>query len=48
MALFRCRSCHAVYEDYYPPDDCCIKCNSGIIRIVPEPDHISLPEEESP
>jgi hypothetical protein len=34
MALFRCGSCHAVYEDYYPPDDTCIKCNKASIRII--------------
>jgi len=38
MALFRCRSCHAVYADYYPPDDTCIKCHTGHIRITQEPD----------
>jgi hypothetical protein len=34
MALFRCGSCHAVYEDYYPPDDICPKCNKASIRII--------------
>jgi hypothetical protein len=34
MALFRCQSCHAVYEDHYPPDDTCIQCKQGLIRIV--------------
>jgi len=34
MALFRCGSCHAVYEDHYPPDDTCIKCHKGTIRIT--------------
>ena len=34
MALFRCNSCNCVYEDYYPPDDTCIKCNKGTIRII--------------
>lgn len=34
MALFRCGTCHAVYEDYYPPDDTCLKCHNGTIRII--------------
>jgi hypothetical protein len=34
MALFRCNSSCCVYEDYYPPDDTCIKCNKGTIRII--------------
>jgi len=34
MALFRCNRCMEVYEDYYPPDDTCLKCKKGIIRIV--------------
>lgn len=34
MSLFRCGSCNAVYEDYYPPDDTCIKCKKGIIQII--------------
>ena len=34
LALFRCNSCCCVYEDYYPPDDTCLKCKSGIIKIV--------------
>ncbi len=34
MALFRCNRCREVYEDYYPPDDTCIKCGKGLIRIV--------------
>jgi hypothetical protein len=34
MALFRCARCHAVYADYYPTDDTCIKCNKGHIRII--------------
>jgi hypothetical protein len=34
MALFRCNSCSCVYEDYYPPDDTCIKCNKASIRII--------------
>jgi len=36
MALFRCSKCKAVYEDYYPVDDTCCKCNSGTIRIIQE------------
>lgn len=35
---FRCGSCNAVYWDYYPIDDCCIKCGRGLIRFIPEPD----------
>lgn len=34
MTLFRCSSCHAEYQDYYPIDDICIKCKQGLIRIV--------------
>jgi len=34
MVLFRCQLCHAVYADYYPTDDTCIKCNKGHIRII--------------
>jgi hypothetical protein len=34
MALFRCNSCCCVYEDYYPPDDLCLKCKLGTINIV--------------
>jgi hypothetical protein len=36
MAKFRCRKCGAVYEDYYPPDDTCLKCKKGTVRIVQE------------
>lgn len=36
MALFKCSTCKVVYEDYYPPVDTCIKCDSGTIRIIPE------------
>jgi hypothetical protein len=43
MSYFRCRSCNAVYEDHYPPDDTCLKCKTGTIRIIEEtihqPDH---------
>jgi len=46
MALFRCRSCHVVYEDYYPTDDSCLRCKRGLIRIVTKPDHIKQPKEE--
>ena len=35
MTLFRCDSCHAVYEDHYPVDDTCTKCNKGLVRIIP-------------
>jgi hypothetical protein len=34
MALFKCNSCNQQYEDYYPPDDTCIKCNKGTIHII--------------
>ena len=34
MVLFRCSTCNRVYEDYYPPDDLCIKCKRGTIKIV--------------
>ena len=34
MALFKCNSCNQQYEDYYPPDDICIKCNKGTIHII--------------
>ena len=34
MSFFRCRKCKVVYEDYYPTDDTCCKCNSGTIRIL--------------
>jgi hypothetical protein len=34
MALFKCSSCKAVYEDYYPPDDTCLKCKIGTVRII--------------
>jgi len=34
MALFKCNSCNQEYEDYYPPDDICTKCNKGHIRII--------------
>jgi hypothetical protein len=34
MALFKCNTCCCVYEDYYPPDDTCIKCNKASIRII--------------
>ncbi|GAW68756.1 hypothetical protein GPEL0_01f5234 [Geoanaerobacter pelophilus] len=46
MALFKCRSCHAVYADYYPTDDTCTKCHQGTIRTIP--DQINHPKEESP
>jgi hypothetical protein len=34
MALFECNTCNQEYEDYYPPDDTCIKCKKGTIRII--------------
>ena len=54
MAYFRCNVCNSVYEDYYPPDDTCIKCNRGLVRIIEEtanePDHqesdFSISKEE--
>lgn len=36
MAKFKCRICKQVYEDYYPPDDTCIKCKKGTVRIIRE------------
>ncbi|GFE57403.1 hypothetical protein AOG1_12830 [Geobacter sp. AOG1] len=36
MAYFKCDTCNQIYEDYYPPDDTCIKCKRGIIKIVAE------------
>lgn len=37
MAKFRCTRCEQEYEDYYPPDDTCLICNKGTVRIVLEP-----------
>ena len=34
MAKFKCNACGLVYEDYYPPDDICLKCKNGRVRIV--------------
>jgi Zn finger protein HypA/HybF involved in hydrogenase expression len=34
MAMFRCNECNQEYEDYYPPDDNCLKCNKGTVWIV--------------
>ena len=34
MAKFRCNACKEEYEDYYPPDDTCLKCGKAEIRIV--------------
>jgi hypothetical protein len=34
MALFRCNACNQEYEDYYPPDDTCLKCKRGTVRII--------------
>jgi hypothetical protein len=34
MALFRCNICQCVYADHYPPEDTCIKCHQGTIRII--------------
>lgn len=36
MARFKCRMCNEEYEDYYPPDDTCLKCKKGTVRIVRE------------
>jgi hypothetical protein len=36
MAYFRCYRCNSVYEDYHPPDDTCIKCYRGLVRIIEE------------
>jgi hypothetical protein len=36
MAMFKCNACIQEYEDYYPPDDTCLKCKRGTIRIIPE------------
>jgi len=46
MALFRCGSCHAVYEDYYPTDDSCLKCKRGLIRIIIDASSITHHKEE--
>ncbi len=34
MALFQCGTCLVLYKDHYPPDDSCIHCKQGLIRIV--------------
>ena len=34
MAMFKCNNCKLIYEDYYPPDDTCLKCKNGKVRIV--------------
>lgn len=34
MPLFLCDSCHQTYVDYYPPDDSCMLCKKGLVRIV--------------
>lgn len=34
MAMFKCSTCKLLYDDYYPPDDTCIKCKTGTVRIV--------------
>jgi Zn finger protein HypA/HybF involved in hydrogenase expression len=36
MAKFKCNACKQVYEDYYPPDDTCLKCKKGTVRIINE------------
>src|SRR6266568_608547 len=48
MALFKCNTCNQEYEDYYPPDDCCLKCKKGTIRIITQSNHErSRPMEET-
>ena len=44
MARFRCSTCNQEYEDYYPPDDTCLKCNAGTIRIIQEGEPCQLPD----
>jgi len=34
ITLFKCNKCNLTYGNYYPPDDICLKCNNGTIRIV--------------
>ena len=34
MVLFESNICHQAYEDYCSPDDTCLKCKQGLIRIV--------------
>jgi len=34
MTMFKCNTCNRIYEDYYPPDDTCIKCKKGFVRII--------------
>ena len=34
MAKFKCSTCKQVYEDYYPPDDTCLKCKKGTVNII--------------
>lgn len=46
MALFRCRSCHAIYTDYYPIDDTCRKCKRGLIRVITDTANINNKEED--
>jgi len=46
MALFRCQSCNASYYDYYPPDDTCLKCKRGLIRIITDTSSITHHKEE--
>ena len=36
MAKFKCNECGAVYEDYYPVDDSCLKSKKGHIWIIKE------------
>lgn len=40
MAWFKCKRCKAIYEDYYPPDDTCLKCKKGTIRVISNSQHI--------
>jgi hypothetical protein len=39
MALFGCNDYEKVYEDYYPPDDSCLRCHVGAIHIIQQPDN---------
>jgi DNA polymerase II large subunit len=34
MTMFRCNRCNQEYEDYYPPDDTCLKCKKGTVFII--------------
>ena len=34
MARFRCNICNREDEDSYPPDDTCLKCKKGTVRML--------------